>query len=100
RGNKIDPDVLASIAGTDLDTGRTLDLIASAPASRQSVVLEEERTKRQEKAALREKKAAEAKRENRTTDSIVKDRRIDAVTEWLAKRLDVDEWNTLGEMPA
>lgn len=39
RGKKIDPDVLAEVAGTDLDKGVVLDELASTPRSDQSAKL-------------------------------------------------------------
>jgi ParB family transcriptional regulator, chromosome partitioning protein len=51
-------------------------------------------------AVLREKQITEARKANQKTDQLVKERRIDAIKEYLAARLDVTELHDLGEMLA
>ena len=51
-------------------------------------------------AIRREAEVAEARKANADTDKLVKERRVEAVKEWLAARLDVTEAHTLGEMLA
>jgi len=46
RGNKIEPDILAEISGSDLDNGRVLDELASTPADAQREKLAEIRERR------------------------------------------------------
>lgn len=46
RGNKIEPDVLADVAGSDLDNGRVLDELARTPADAQHDKLDEIRERR------------------------------------------------------
>jgi ParB-like chromosome segregation protein Spo0J len=51
-------------------------------------------------AVRRENDLEEARKANRRTDAVVKDRRIEVVKEWLAGRLDVNEMHELGGMLA
>ena len=99
RGKKIDPDVLSSIVGTKLDTGRTLDALASTPREMQASKVEELRLAKAARL-LAEDEAKEVRKANSATDAIVKDRRLEIAKEWLAARLDVDELHQLGEMLA
>lgn len=46
RGERIDSDVLSQVTGTDLDTGRTLDILASVPKDEQPMKVEELRDAR------------------------------------------------------
>lgn len=49
-------------------------------------------------ALRREAKVAGARKANAETDKIIKERRVEAVKEWLARRLNVTEMHDLGEM--
>lgn len=49
-------------------------------------------------AMKREVELAEARKANAETDKLIKERRVEAVKEWLARRLDVTEMHDLGEM--
>ena len=51
-------------------------------------------------AMKREVELADARKANAETDKLVKERRIEGVKEWLARRLDVTEMNDLGELLA
>ena len=60
-----------------------------------------ERSPADQLAAIeREKSLADSKKANRVTDQIIVERRIEAIKEWLAARLDVTELHDLGEMLA
>lgn len=85
RGERIHPEVIAQIQGTDLDNGVVLDRIAREPSK---------------EAQLRAMREQQARQANRETDKIVAERRLDAAKEFLAARLDVTEMHTLGEMLA
>jgi ParB-like chromosome segregation protein Spo0J len=51
-------------------------------------------------AMKREVELAEARKANAEIDKLVKERRVEAIKEWLARRLDVTEMHNLGEMLA
>ena len=79
---------IAREAGLD-NNGAALDRAASAPTPAAQLA-----------AMKREAEAAAARKANAETDKLVKERRVEAVKEWLARRLDVNEMHDLGEMLA
>lgn len=97
RGSNVSPEVLTQIAGTKLDTGRTLDELASVPKDSQQTRLDELRTAKAARL-LTEEQAKEVRKTNSAADAIIKDRRVDAAKEYLAGRLDIDELHQFGEM--
>lgn len=91
RGKKINPDVLAEVAGTDLDKGVVLDELARTPADEQRAKLAEIALRRQE--AERVKKDAEAA--NRATDRVVQMTDAERFAEWIMARTDIAELPTI-----
>lgn len=91
RGKKIAPDVLAEVAGTDLDKGVVLDELARTPAEAQRAKLAEITLRRQE--AERIKKDAEAA--NRATDRVVQMTDAERLAEWIMARTDIAELPTI-----
>jgi ParB-like chromosome segregation protein Spo0J len=91
RGKKITPDVLAEVAGTELDKGVVLDELARTPAEAQRAKLAEITLRRQE--AERVKKDAEAA--NRATDRVVQMTDAERFAEWIMARTDLSELPTI-----
>lgn len=91
RGKKIAPDVLAKVAGTDLDKGVVLDELARTPAEEQRAKLAEITLRRQE--AERVRKDAEAA--NRATDRVVQMTDAERLAEWIMARTDISELPTI-----
>ena len=91
RGKKITPDVLAEVAGTELDKGVVLDELARTPAEEQRAKLAEIALRRQE--AERVKKDAEAA--NRATDRVVQMTDAERFAEWIMARTDLSELPTI-----
>lgn len=91
RGKKITPDVLAEVAGTDLDKGVVLDELARTPAEAQRAKLAEITLRRQE--AERIKKDAEAA--NRATDRVIAMTEAERFAEWIMARTDMAELPTI-----
>jgi ParB-like chromosome segregation protein Spo0J len=83
RGKKIAPEVLAEVAGTDLDKGVVLDELARAPAAQQPALLDEIRARREA-----HKLNAEHNRVIALTDA-------EQFAEWLMARTDLDELPTI-----
>lgn len=89
RGEKIAREVLEEVRGTDLDKGVVLDRLAKAPSPAAELA-----------AIKREREMQDVRKINRETDKLIVERRMDAIKEYLAARLDVDELHTVGEMMA
>ena len=87
RGKKIEPAVLAQVAGTDLDKGVVLDELARTPAEEQRAKLAEITLRRQEAERIR--KDAEAT--NRHTDRAIALTEAERFAEWLLARTDLNE---------
>ena len=87
RGKSITPDVLAEVAGTDLDKGVVLDELARTPQADQRAKLAEITLRRQE--AERVRKDAEAV--NKDTDRVVQMTDAERFAEWLLARTDLAE---------
>lgn len=93
RAVKVDglsPEAKAAAREAGLDDNRSAMLRAAA----------EPNPAAQLAAMKREAEAADVRKANAETDKLVKERRIEAVKEWLARRLDVTEMHDLGEMLA
>lgn len=97
RGKRVADDVLAEIAGTKLDTGKVLDKLATVPKEQQRAKVEELRAAKAARL-LAEEESKEARKSNRDTDKLITERRIEAIKEFLAARLDLTELHDLGEM--
>lgn len=91
RGKKIAPDVLAEVAGTDLDKGVVLDELARTPAEAQRAKLAEIAIRRHEAERIR--KDAEAA--NRHTDRAIALTEAERFAEWLLERTDLNELPTV-----
>jgi predicted DNA-binding protein (UPF0251 family) len=91
RGKNIAPDVLADVAGTDLDKGVVLDQLASTPRGEQRAKLAEITLRREEAERIR--KDAEAV--NRDTDRVIQMTEAESFAEWLLSRTDASEVDTL-----
>lgn len=83
RGEKIAPDVLSQVTGTDLDKGVVLDELARVPRAEQPARLDEIRARREA-----HKLNAEHNRVIALTDA-------EQFAEWLLARLDLNELPTL-----
>lgn len=91
RGKNIAPDVLAEVAGTDLDMGVVLDELARTPAEGQRAKLAEITLRRHE--AERARKETEGA--NRATDRVVALTDAERFAEWLLARTDLTELPTI-----
>lgn len=91
RGKNITPDVLAEVAGTDLDKGVVLDELARTAPDEQRAKLAEITLRRQE--AERIKKDAEAA--NRATDRVIAMTEAERFAEWIMVRTDMAELPTI-----
>lgn len=91
RGKNITPDVLAEVAGTDLDKGVVLDELARTAPDEQRAKLAEITLRRQE--AERIKKDAEAA--NRATDRVIAMTEAERFAEWIMVRTDLAELPTI-----
>ncbi len=91
RGKNIAPDVLAEVAGTDMDKGVVLDALASVPQADQRAKLAEITLRRQEAERMRK----EAETANRDTDRVIALTEAEQFAEWLMARCDLGELNTL-----
>lgn len=91
RGKNITPDVLAEVAGTELDKGVVLDELARTPQDDQRAKLAEITLRRQE--AERARKDTEAA--NRATDRVVSLTDAERFAEWIMARTDIAELPTL-----
>jgi len=91
RGKNIAPDVLAELAGTDMDKGVVLDALASVPQADQRAKLAEITLRRQEAERMRK----EAETANRDTDRVIALTEAEQFAEWLMGRCDLGELNTL-----
>jgi hypothetical protein len=97
RGKNIAPDVLAEVAGTDMDKGVVLDALAgltkdNAPdADAQRAKLAEITLRRQEAERMRK----EAETANRDTDRVIALTEAEQFADWLMGRCDLGEINTL-----
>ena len=87
RGKNISPDVLADIAGTDMDKGVVLDALASVPQADQRAKLAEITLRRQEAERMRK----EAETANRNTDRVIAITDAEWLAEWILARSDLDE---------
>lgn len=83
RGERIDPDVLKAVMGTDLDKGVVLDELARAPRAEQPTLLEEIRARREV-----HKLNAEHNRVIALTDA-------EQFAEWIMARTDLNELSTI-----
>lgn len=84
RGAKVGDDLLAEVAGTDLDKGVVLDRLAKAPSPVAEFA-----------AIKREREAAEARKRNREADKAVALTEAQEFSEWLMARIDMSELPTL-----
>lgn len=91
RGKNIAPDVLAEVAGTDLDKGVVLDALASTPKEDQRAKLAEITLRRQEAERMRK----EAETANRNTDRVIALTEAEQFADWIMARSDLGEINTL-----
>lgn len=91
RGKNIDADVLAEVAGTDLDKGVVLDALASTPKEDQRAKLAEITLRRQEAERMRK----EAETANRNTDRVIALTEAEQFADWIMARADLGEVNTL-----
>lgn len=91
RGEKIAPDVLAEVTGTDLDKGVVLDELARTPAEDQRAKLAEITLRRQEAERARK----DAERVNKDTDRVVQMTEAERFAEWLMERTDLAELPTI-----
>lgn len=91
RGKNIAPDVLADIAGTDMDKGVVLDALASVPQDEQRAKLAEITLRRQEAERMRK----EAESANRNTDRVIALTEAEQFAQWLMARTDLSELNTV-----
>lgn len=91
RGNKIAPDVLAEVSGSDLDNGRVLDELARTPADEQRAKLAEITLRRQEAERVRK----DAEKVNKDTDRVVQMTDAERFAEWLLARTDLTELPTI-----
>jgi ParB-like chromosome segregation protein Spo0J len=87
RGKNIAPDVLAEVAGTDMDKGVVLDALASVPQADQRAKLAEITLRRQEAERMRK----EAETANRNTDRVIAITDAEWLAEWILARSDLDE---------
>lgn len=86
RADKIDSGVLASLRGSDIDTGRTLDALAAVPRDQQAARARE----------IAEQKAS-ATKESRKADRDVVYTEAQRCAEWLKGLLDLGETRRLAE---
>jgi uncharacterized ParB-like nuclease family protein len=91
RGDNIDPDVLADVAGTDLDKGVVLDALAATPKDEQRAKLAEITLRRQEAERLRK----DAERVNKDTDRVIAITDAEQFANWLHERTDLAELPTI-----
>ena len=91
RGKNIAPDVLAEVAGTDLDKGVVLDELARTPAEDQRAKLAEITLRRQEAERARK----DAERVNKDADRVVQMTEAERFAEWLMARTDLSELPTI-----
>jgi|GEM_PF-1126266 len=91
RGKNITADVLADVAGTDLDKGVVLDELARTPAEDQRAKLAEITLRRQEAERARK----DAERVNKDTDRVVQMTEAERFAEWLMERTDLAELPTI-----
>lgn len=91
RGKNIAPDVLAEVAGTDMDKGVVLDALASVPQADQRAKLAEITLRRQEAERMRK----EAETANRNTDRVIALTEAEQFADWIMARADLGEINTL-----
>lgn len=91
RGKKIAPDVLADIAGTDMDKGVVLDALAGVPQDEQRAKLAEITLRRQEAERMRK----EAESANRNTDRVIALTEAEQFAQWLMAHTDLSELNTV-----
>lgn len=91
RGKNITPDVLADVAGTDLDKGVVLDELARTAPDDQRAKLAEITLRRQEAERIR--KGAEGA--NRATDRVVQMTDAERLAEWIMARTDIAELPTI-----
>jgi hypothetical protein len=87
RGKNIAPDVLAEVAGTDMDKGVVLDALASVPQADQRAKLAEITLRRQEAERMRK----EAETANRNTDRAIAITDAEQFAQWLLARTDLNE---------
>jgi len=87
RGKSIAPEVLAEVAGTDMDKGVVLDALASVPQADQRAKLAEITLRRQEAERMRK----EAETANRNTDRVIAITDAEWIAEWILARSDLDE---------
>lgn len=80
RGEKIAPEVLQEIQGTDLDKGVVLDRLAKQPSAEAQLA-----------AIRREQDAAEAHRRNRQSDRNIALSEAASFADWLMARTDLNE---------
>jgi len=91
RGKNIAPDVLADIAGTDMDKGVVLDALAGVPQDEQRAKLAEITLRRQEAERMRK----EAESANRNTDRVIALTEAEQFAQWLMAHTDLSELNTV-----
>lgn len=91
RGKNIAPEVLAEVAGTDMDKGVILDALASTPKEDQRAKLAELTLQRQEAERMRK----EAEAANRNTDRVIALTEAEQFAEWLMARLELSELPTV-----
>lgn len=91
RGKNIAPDVLAEVAGTDMDKGVVLDALASVPQADQRAKLAEITLRRQEAERMRK----EAETANRNTDRVIALTEAEQFADWIMARLDLSELPTI-----
>lgn len=91
RGKKIEPDVLAEVAGTELDKGVVLDELARTAPDDQRAKLAEITLRRQEAERVRN----DAERVNKDTDRVVQMTDAERFAEWLMARTDMAELPTI-----
>jgi ParB family chromosome partitioning protein len=91
RGKKIEPGVLADVAGSPLDKGVVLDELAATPREDQRAKLAEITLRRQE--ALDTRKGVEAV--NRDVNRVISLTEAERFAEWLMAHTDLDEVDTL-----
>jgi ParB family chromosome partitioning protein len=90
RGERVAPEVLSQIAGTILDTGKTLDELASVPKESQQAKVDELRAARSARL-LAEEQAKEARKTTAAVDSVIRLTEAQQFAEWLMARTDLNE---------
>lgn len=83
RGEKIAPEVLSEVSGSDLDNGRVLDELAAAPRAQQPTLLDEIRARR------------DAHKVNKDHNRVISLTDAEQFADWLMARTDLGELDTI-----